>query len=43
MLTPVLEDLARQNASLHFVKVDIDKLPSLASQFGVLSSKTAPE
>lgn len=38
MLTPVLEEAATKHPNIHFVKVDIDMLPSLASQFNVSQS-----
>jgi len=38
MISPVLEDLARQNAGhLKVVKVDVDANPGLAARFGAQS------
>ena len=40
MLAPVLEDLADENPEVTFVKVNIDDLPTLAQEYGVMSIPT---
>ena len=40
ILTPVLEDLADENPEVTFVKVNIDDLPTLAQEYGVMSIPT---
>lgn len=37
MLTPVLEDLARENKDVRVIKVNIDDSPELADEFGIRS------
>jgi len=39
-IEPALEELAGANASVEFVKLDIDENPRTASRFGVLSIPT---
>ena len=37
MVSPVLEEIAREHPDLKIGKVNVDKQPELASQFGVMS------
>lgn len=39
-IEPALEELAESNASVEFVKLDIDENPRTASRYGVLSIPT---
>ena len=36
MLTPVLQEAASKYQQFHFIKVDIDKFPSLAAEYNVV-------
>lgn len=40
MLAPVIEELEAERANLKVCKVDIDRNPELAAQFGVMSIPT---
>lgn len=35
MLSPILDEVAQKNQNWHFVKVDVDKFPSLANDYSV--------
>lgn len=37
MLTPVLEEISEEDASLNILKVNVDELPSIASDYGVMA------
>ena len=40
MLAPIVEELAEENPDATFAKVNIDDLPTLAQEFGVMSIPT---
>ena len=40
MVSPVLEEIARERPDLKIGKVNVDEQPELASQFGVMSIPT---
>ena len=40
MLSPVLEEISTDRASIKVVKIDVDECPSLARNFGVMSVPT---
>lgn len=40
MLSPVLEELAKEKSEIRFIKVDIDQQENLARQYGVMSVPT---
>ena len=40
MLSPIIEEIAKENEDLTIVKVDVDELPSVASKYGVSSIPT---
>jgi len=40
MLSPVVDEIAEENASVKVGKVNVDEQPELASQFGVMSIPT---
>ena len=37
MVSPILEDIAAENADIKVVKIDVDQEPELANRFGVSS------
>ena len=40
MVSPILEEIARERADIKVGKVNVDEQPELASQFGVMSIPT---
>lgn len=40
MIAPVLEEISSNTPGVEIVKVDVDQLPDLAQQFGVMSIPT---
>lgn len=40
MLGPVVEQVANENTDVHFAKVNIDALPSIAERYGIMSIPT---
>ncbi len=40
MLSPLLEELSKENQKLIIIKVDVEKFPNLAKEHGVLSIPT---
>lgn len=37
MLSPIIDEIAEEREDINVVKIDIDKQPELAAQFGVMS------
>ena len=40
MVSPIVEEIAEENAAIKVAKVNIDEQPQLASQYGVMSIPT---
>jgi thioredoxin 1 len=40
MISPVLEEMASENPSVKFVKINVDEAPAVAHQFAVMNIPT---
>ena len=40
MVSPIVEEIAEENAAIKVAKINIDEQPQLASQYGVMSMPT---
>lgn len=40
MISPLIDEVAKENTNLTVVKVDVDKYPSIATKYGIMSIPT---
>lgn len=40
MISPIIDEVAKENPELKVIKVDVDKYPNIASKYGIMSIPT---
>lgn len=40
MISPIIDEIAKEKENLTIIKVDVDKFPNLASKYGIMSIPT---
>lgn len=40
MISPLIDEIAKENTNLTVVKVDVDKYPNIATKYGIMSIPT---
>lgn len=40
MISPIIDEVAKENTDLMVVKVDVDKYPNIATKYGIMSIPT---